>query len=32
MLKCTAVVDDEQRWQAGTVSGDLGGQTAGWQA
>ena len=31
MLKRTAVVEDELCWQAGTVSGDLGGWTAGWQ-
>jgi len=27
MLKCTALVDDEQRWQAATVPGCLGGRT-----
>ena len=30
-LKRTALVEDEQHWQAGTVLGDLGGQTVGWQ-
>jgi len=31
MLKGRALVEDEQHWQAGTVSANLGGETAGWQ-
>jgi len=31
MLKHTALVDDEQCWQAGTVPDNLGGWTSGCQ-
>ena len=31
MLKCTALVENDQGWQADTLSDNLGDGTAGWR-